>query len=253
MCFGLDGTDRSAAAAFRAERCVLPYPCGAGTEIRAPRACGRIGAEDVIALLPPGTPAAAGAPSAELTAALAGAGIPVFDYATERLLRKNAALTAEGLLGLAEAELPFALAGAPVLVVGAGRVGRAAALLLDRVGADVTVSAERSESFVWAAACGIRAVRTGAPGAAAGMRAVINTVPRPVVGAGTVAASRPDCVFFELAGAPGGVDPAACRALGRRLVPAPGLPGRFSPESAAAAILDELDTWMETEEKRVDV
>ncbi|MBQ5973985.1 MAG: hypothetical protein IJL69_07260, partial [Oscillospiraceae bacterium] len=52
MCFGLDGTDRSAAAAFRAERCVLPYPCGAGTEIRAPRGCGRIGAEDVIALLP---------------------------------------------------------------------------------------------------------------------------------------------------------------------------------------------------------
>ena len=66
-------------------------------------------------------------------------------------------------------------------------------------------------------------------------RCVFNTVPAPVFSREAVLALPAECIFLELASAPGGLAPEAPIPLG--FLSAPGLPGRMYPESAAACLL----------------
>ena len=54
-------------------------------------------------------------------------------------------------------------------------------------------------------------------------------------------------LVLELASAPGGTDFDAARAFGIRALTAPGLPGKWSPDAAAAAVRDALYRCMEDE------
>ena len=65
-------------------------------------------------------------------------------------------------------------------------------------------------------------------------------MPSLVLDASRLRETKADCVILELASAPGGVDFDAARALGRRAIRAPGLPGKVAPRSAAAAIRDSV-------------
>lgn len=180
--------------------------------------------------------------AARLFAAGAIPGIDAVDYfADETLLRRNAALTAEGLLALLIAETPGALAGAKVVVTGFGRVGRAAAGLIKAAGGLPTAFVRRIDARDGALELGFDArLLEEFSEAAAGFDALINTVPAPVVGEKELAALRPDCVLFEAASAPFGIDRAAAERLGRKVIPAGGLPGRFSPKAAGEALADAV-------------
>lgn len=163
--------------------------------------------------------------------------------ADEALLSKNAALTAEALLGLLITETPGALAGLRVAVLGYGRIGQALTKLLLAVGAAPTVFARRAESRLAAEAsgadaCPITALETKAPT----FDALVNTVPARVVETGTLRALRRDCVLIEAASSPFGIDPAAAKEMGLRLISAGGLPGKYAPQAAGEAIADALLT-----------
>ena len=180
--------------------------------------------------------------AARVFAAGAIPGIDAVDYfADETLLQRNAALTAEGLLALLIAETPGALTGAKVAVTGFGRVGRAAADMIKAAGGLPTAFVRRPQARNEAKKQGFDArLLSGFTDTAGDFDALVNTVPALIIGEKELAALRPDCVLFEAASAPFGIDRAAAERLGRKVVPAGGLPGRFSPKAAGEALADAV-------------
>ena len=64
--------------------------------------------------------------------------------------------------------------------------------------------------------------------------AVFNTVPAPVFSSAQITLLRPDCPYIELASSPGGIAPNAAKPAA--YIPAPGLPGKTAPKTAAAIL-----------------
>ncbi len=169
-------------------------------------------------------------------------GVTTVDYAAdETLQRKNAALTAEGLLALFIAETPYSIKKAPVAVTGGGRVAYETARLFAACGAAPVCFARREAQLSELRKAGIRAMPLSALGTIeTRFVSVVNTVPARILNASVLRALGRDCVILEAASAPGGADPAEAAAYGLRLVPAPALPGRFCPESAGLNIADAV-------------
>jgi len=240
---GLPDDRRSAGeAAEDAGVLVLPLPAsdGAGA-LNAPRCGDAVRVEDVFRGAR-GKTALAGRAGADVKEAAEKAGVRLIDYFDrEELAVRNAAITAEGAVQLLMESLPVTLLGAKVLVVGFGRIGKALSLRLRAMGAAVTVSARRGSDFAWIEVfgCGRADTRTLGPGLG-DFDAVVNTVPAPVLSEDRLRLLRPGCLVVDLASRPGGTDFAAAKRLGLRAFPALSLPGKMSPESAAAAIRDTI-------------
>ncbi len=170
------------------------------------------------------------------------AGVETADYyQSERLLEKNAALTAEAALAMAITALPVSLFCAPVCVIGAGRIARHLARLLQAFSAKVTVFARREEARAEAATWGATACPI-LPGEVLRLpqdtRAVFCTVPAPLFDRAAVAALPRGVPFFDLGG--GAIDREAAAEHGIPLPPSAALPGRCSPESAGEYLFDEI-------------
>ena len=149
----------------------------------------------------------------------------------------NAVPTAEGALALAMEALPITLHQSRVLVTGFGRVGRCTAQRFRALGAEVTVAARRPAQLALAESMDCRPLPFD--GLAGDFDLVVNTVPsiiltRPVL----EKLGRP--VLLELASAPGGIDMTAAAELGLTHIPAPNLPGKVAPVTAARAIQQTL-------------
>lgn len=156
-------------------------------------------------------------------------------FEQEEVTLANAALTVEGALALAIEHTSFSLLHQPVLVLGAGRIGQLLALRLMALGAKVTVAARRAESLALCEALGADG-RFYEDIPYRRFRLVFNTVPAPVLTEERLRLFAEGTLLLELASAPGGFDPSIAEALGLISLQAPGLPGRFAPESAAACI-----------------
>lgn len=175
-------------------------------------------------------------------------GIALTDYlAREELAVRNAVPTAEGALELALRETAVTLHGAPCLVLGFGRIGKLLAHRLRGLGAEVAVAARRMDDLAWIDAFGYRGLRSDRlAGQLEPFRVVFNTVPHPLLTEELLRELPSDCVLIELASV-SGFDRAAAERLGLRVIPAPGLPGRVAPDTAAAAIRQTLEKIWEEE------
>lgn len=187
------------------------------------------------ALLPPESILFGGGLS-DFTPELLPPTVRVFDYLQDpALLCANAELTAEGALSLALQALPIALKDTPVLVTGFGRIGKSLAMKLHLLGAHVTLTSRRHASRSAIEALGCLADKTGQYHLGLLQYAcVFNTVPAPVFSADQLQALSPSCVYLELASAPGGIAPDTPKPP--LYLPAPGLPAKTAPESAARVI-----------------
>ena len=76
------------------------------------------------------------------------------------------------------------------------------------------------------------------PGAAKAADLILNTVPARVLNGEVLRAIRPDTLVLELASAPYGADLDAARALGVRVEVESGVPGRYAPLDAGAALFE---------------
>ncbi len=156
-------------------------------------------------------------------------------FKAEEVTLTNAALTVEGALALAIEHTSFSLLHQPVLVLGAGRIGQLLAIRLTALGARVTVAARRPESLALCEALGA-AGRFYEDIPYQRYRLVLNTVPARVLGDEALSRLPEDALLIELASAPGGFDAEAAERYGLQVLPAPGLPGKYAPESAAHCI-----------------
>ena len=173
---------------------------------------------------------------------MADYGLTLLDYYDrEETQVANAVPTAEGALQLAMESTDHTLHGSRCLIIGYGRIGRLLADRLLALGAEVTVSARKYGDLAWVQAWGCQSIRTEAlAGQLDRFDLIFNTAPALILDGARLREAREDCVVIDLASAPGGTDLAEARRLGRRVIPAPGLPGKTAPRTAAAAIRDSV-------------
>ena len=149
--------------AMEREVLILPVPVTRdGDTLNIPLSEDKIPLRTFFAGLPVGSLLLGGGMSEEFCRQAEYQGCRVLDYAAgDAVARANAIPTAEGAVEIAMRELPITLFGAKALVCGYGRIGKVLSRLLHNIGAEVSVSARRSEDLAFAAVNGITPVRFG--------------------------------------------------------------------------------------------
>ena len=227
---------------YGADCVVLPTPAEAGGFLFAPLSAEKLRTEELIPALWQGQRLFGGRLGDGLCLAALRQGLVVED-----LLRRqdfavgNAALTAEGAIGLLMAESDKSLWRSRVLILGWGRIAKLLTLRLLGLGAGVCVAARRAEARMMAGAVGAESVsfdelesRIG------GFDFIVNTVPARVLTDGALCAAAEDALLLELASAPGGFDRGLADNIGLRALAAPGLPGRSAPRRAAELMCEAI-------------
>lgn len=165
--------------------------------------------------------------------------VDLMDYfQREELTIGNAFLTAEAALALAIENWPGGLAGAPCLVTGFGRIGKALCLALRSLGARVDCAARKPKDLAEIQALGCRALTY--PQISRSYNLIFNTVPAPVLGEEILSHQSSETLLMELASAPGGIDRDAARRRGLWVLDAPSLPGRYSPKASGELIKEAV-------------
>ena len=223
------------ACVYGADCVLLPVPAEKGPLLNTPLANQPLPLEELWAALWPGQLVIGGGFSGQSAAEALREKLALAD-----LLRRpdfvtgNAALTAEAAVGLLMAESERSLAGAKILVLGFGRIGKLLAQKLSRLGAQVTVLARKDADRALARALGYDSLTPQAlEGAVGGYDCIVNTVPARVLGDAALCCVSQEAVLLELASAPGGFDRTLAQNIGLHVLHAPGLPGRRLPRSAA--------------------
>lgn len=152
-------------------------------------------------------------------------------YNTEPLTTENAALTAEGAIGMVMERCGKPLQHSRCLVIGWGRIGKLLSHKLRGLSAEVTVTARREGDLALAEALGFDTDRTGVYDK--GLKQydyIFNTVPNSVLSREQIGETSENCVLMELASAPFGMQRKDCE--GRQYIYAPGIPGQRMPMQA---------------------
>ena len=221
---------------------LLPVPCERDGALNAPFSAVHRPISPLLARCTPGTRVFAGGAGEDLRSACRRGGLPLTDYLRrEDFALRNADVTAEAALELLM-QGEGALRGSRVLISGFGRIGRLLAAKLLALGASVTVLARDPAQRALAELLGCRAV--GSAAAAETPDAVVNTVPAVLFGVSELTAFG-GARLLELASAPYGFDLDAARALGLTVELCPGLPGKYAPAAAAAAMRDTIYSVLE--------
>ena len=225
----------------RAQVIILPLPASRGDgKINCPLLSKALDAGALFSCVRRSTPVFAGKADKCISVAAREAGVRLTDYFTsESLLSSNALYTAEGALSLIISELPRALCGSDVAVFGYGRIASLLTRRLLSLGAGVRVVARSAARRALAQADGAAPFAPERTcDALDGVICAVNTVPARVLSAEALSALAP-AALIELADCPG-ADADEARRAGVRIIPAPSLPGRFSPESAGSLIADTV-------------
>ena len=150
----------------------------------------------------------------------------------DRYLWENAALTAECALRVAGEKMSFSLRGAPVLVIGWGRIGKQLAFLLKAHGAKAAVLSRSAAHRAEVAAFGFHSVAPEALSSEISRyRVLFNTAPGVMVPR-ALAEECAGSLKIDLASTPG-IEAAD-------VIQARGLPGIHVPESAGRLIADTV-------------
>jgi dipicolinate synthase subunit A len=237
------------------ETCVLfPVPMqDREGNILMPLHGAKISADEAAGAVADGAVVFAGMPCKVLTQRAKSGEITLYDLnAIETFAIKNAVLSVEGALACAITLSPISLHGSRCLVMGFGRIGRLLGRALKDVGADVSIAARRPESQAWANAegfstLGIQDISSRLDG----YDHLFNTVPARVIPDGSLKNIRQDSLILELASKPYGFDPEKAKGHGLNYHIESGLPGRYSPKSAAMIILDTVEQCLKNGETQV--
>ncbi len=153
----------------------------------------------------------------------------------------NAAITAEGALGLLISGSDKTLWRRKALVLGWGRIGSILAQRLRAMGADVYAAARKSRDRAMARAMGCHGLGFDElEGRVADFDYIINTIPARVLSDAALCCVRDDALLLELASQPGGFDRNLAENIGIRTIYAPGLPGKCAPYGAAELMREAI-------------
>lgn len=204
---------------------------------------------EVFASLDAGAVVLTGTVTKELNALAEGAGAELHGYGSTDVFRAaNSMATAEGALAVLLRETDEVLCGKRAVIIGAGAITRALAPRLSALGVRTTVASRDTSKRAWYAAMGLDTVDTSLlADAIADAHIVINTAPSLVLTASRLTELPEGALVLDLASAPGGTDFDAARAFGIKAVTAPGLPGKYAPQTSAEAVRDAVYEILEDE------
>jgi dipicolinate synthase subunit A len=154
----------------------------------------------------------------------------------------NAVPTAEGAIQYAMQNSEITLHGSNCIVLGFGRCGKILAHKLKGLGANVAVEARSTTDLAFIETYGYQAIPLAKLKEHIGQfDFIFNTIPVVILQSTTIDLLKPHAVYIELASAPGGIDINYCTTKGICHIPAPSLPGKVAPKTAAAAIYYGLE------------
>ncbi len=221
----------------KADAVLLPWPHSFCGELL----CGaQLGKEKMLARLPACTLLVHGSGVCEEEMPMAA---HVFDpSADEVFLRANARLTAEGAIYRAMQRQGQALLGATVLITGFGRIAQELTVRLVAMGAFVIVCARDERKMRRAHEMGAHPVPLSLAASALRQAEVIfSTVPAHVLGKRELDRIAPDALVIELASPPYGMNMELARHMGVNVALESGVPGRYAPMNAGAALFDVIE------------
>ena len=159
---------------------------------------------------------------------------------SEKLTVQNAVLTAEGTLALLIENTEKSIYDIKTLILGGGRVGKAVAALLTRLGVDTAIANRSDLNYAAAYFFCKTALHFEELNEKIGeYDVIINTVPTEILGEQLLAKVKPDALIMELASAPC-LNKLSLPKFTFKYLSAQSLPGKFSPISAGEIILSEI-------------
>lgn len=166
-----------------------------------------------------------------------------FDYGIrEELNIENVIPTVEGALSIAINETPFTLHGANILVTGFGRIGKILSKTLSSLGANVTVSARKTEDLSWIDCFSYKKIKTKNIYESINKYDIIfNTIPYMVIDEECLKRVKKNAVIIDLASNPGGIDFKYAKLLDLKVIRALSLPGKVAPETAGKIIKNTIN------------
>ena len=238
------GGDDAPKALTRAQAVVLPFPKASRDGfIPAPKGKRPIPVHEVASLIGQGVWVMSGALDEELAHTASQKDwrllLPNSDPTFEE---QNAMPSAEGAIYAAMQKADYTICGSTCLIIGPGRIGRELARMLLGIGAKVFMAARREEALKQAADMGCVPVPMEAlPIAAREADILFNTAPAMVAGEAVMAALPAHALAIDLASAPYGIDLTAAERHGINAWREGGIPGKYSPLTAARLLLDYFE------------
>lgn len=174
-------------------------------------------------------------------------GIFSYNYMKDEALTiANAIPTAEAALKTAMEATGMTIWGSKVLVTGFGRIGTILTDRLIKLGASVTAAARKETDLIKIRSMGARAEKIMPDKRTLSETDVIfNTVPAEIFGKEELMHLKRECVFIDLASAPGGAKKDAVKETGCKYLWATGLPGKAAPKTAGLLLADAVSRIIE--------
>lgn len=153
----------------------------------------------------------------------------------------NALPTAEGAIQYAMENSEITLHNSKCLILGFGRCGKVLATKLKGLGAKVYVEARSTTDLAYIQAYEYTPVDLKVlKEKLKDFDFIFNTIPVVILDRHAISSMSPDTIYIELASPPGGIDIEHCKKVGIRHIPAPSLPGKVAPTTAAQIIYQGL-------------
>jgi dipicolinate synthase subunit A len=134
-------------------------------------------------------------------------------------------------------ELPTTLSNCKILIIGYGRIGKILAHKLYGLHTDIYISARRHEDFAWIEAFGHKSVSYDEiDGCLEDFDVIFNTVSALMLDQNRLEKIRSDAVIIDLSSNPGGVDFTAAKNLGKNVIWALSIPGKYAPGTAGKTL-----------------
>ena len=176
------------------------------------------------------------------------------DYYDDEILQlKNAVPTAEGALAIAMRELPVTIDGIHAAVIGYGRIARVLSDKLTALGAHVYLYARKQQDLARASLCHLAPMRLAIEDGHSTLerlprdcRVIFNTVPYTLFTREVIETLPTNCLYIDLASAPGGIDWSAAGELGQKTIWGTALPGKCTPESAGRILAETIESILES-------
>ncbi len=157
----------------------------------------------------------------------------------------NAIPTAEGAIQYAMQNSEITIDDSKCIVLGFGRCGKILAHRLKGLGANVHVEARSTKDLAFIEAYDyIPVPLEDLKKHLWKFDFIFNTIPVQILDSSHIDACSLASIYIELASAPGGIDLNYCASRGIHYVPAPSLPGKVAPKTAAKILYQGLEIIM---------
>ncbi len=158
---------------------------------------------------------------------------------------RNAIPTAEAAIALAIEEQDLTIFGSKVLITGMGKVGLTLLRRLINLGAETYAVSRDNANLARAEEYGAKIIRYKNLAQKIGdFDLIYNTVPAMIFDQNIISQMNNRSVIIDLASKPGGVDFDFAQEIGINAFLAPGLPGKYAPQSAGKYLADYISNLL---------